>query len=123
MGNSFRERLISARKSAGMTQAEAAKRLGTTQPAYAKYETGPSLPGLEKLLDFCRLYGVSSDYLLGLSDDPKATRAVSIENGSANAVNSAHAHIETTVPQCRDCPHLLRLIDILERQGGRCGYG
>ena len=72
-------------------------------------------PPANSIALICKACGVSSDYLLGLSDDPKAARAVSIENGSANAVNSAHAHIETTVPQCRDCPHLARLLDLLAK--------
>ena len=97
-----------------MTQAEAAKRLGTTQQAYAKYEAGVSLPGLEKLYGFCELFNVSADWLLGLGSDV----GVRLENSHHNAVNSDNANIQVDSPSCRDCPHLLRLIDILERQGG-----
>jgi len=45
-----------ARKHAGLSQAELARRAGTSQPALARYETGamlPSLPTVERLLGAC----------------------------------------------------------------------
>ncbi len=45
-----------AREHAGLSQAELARRAGTSQPALARYETGvtlPSLPTLERLLRGC----------------------------------------------------------------------
>jgi predicted nucleotidyltransferase/DNA-binding XRE family transcriptional regulator len=46
----------SARKDAGLSQAELAVRTGTSQPALARYETGatlPTLPTLERLFSAC----------------------------------------------------------------------
>lgn len=112
MGNLY-ERLRELR--GNESQTSFAKRIGTKQTTYSAWERGEKAPPANSIALICKACGVSSDYLLGLSDDPKAARAVSIENGSANAVNSAHAHIETTVPQCRDCPHLARLLDLLAK--------
>ena len=45
-----------ARTGAGLSQAELAARVGTSQPALARYETGatlPTLPTLERLLSGC----------------------------------------------------------------------
>jgi predicted nucleotidyltransferase/DNA-binding XRE family transcriptional regulator len=58
--------LRQARTRAGLSQAEVAKRAGTSQPALARYETGaalPTIPTLERLLSGCgqRLELRSSD--------------------------------------------------------------
>jgi predicted nucleotidyltransferase/DNA-binding XRE family transcriptional regulator len=58
--------LRQARTRAGLSQAELAKRAGTSQPALARYETGvtlPTIPTLERLLSGCgqRLELRSSD--------------------------------------------------------------
>ena len=62
----FGRRLKESRKIAGYTQKEAARVLGILQPAYARYEAGTVELDYEKLITLCRLFHVSSDYLLGL---------------------------------------------------------
>ena len=62
----FGFRLKIARKEAGLTQKQAAERLGFSQSAIRQYEQGQSRPSYERLIDMCRLYGVSADALLGL---------------------------------------------------------
>ena len=51
----FRRSLIAARLAAGLTQAELAARLGTTQSAVARLESGTIMPTVETL---CRLADV-----------------------------------------------------------------
>ena len=46
--------LIGARVRAGLTQAELAKRMGTTQSAIARLESGAQLPSVSTLLRFAR---------------------------------------------------------------------
>jgi len=46
--------LISARVRAGLTQAELAERMGTTQSAIARLESGAQLPSVSTLLKFAR---------------------------------------------------------------------
>lgn len=55
------------REDADLTQQEVAKILGTSQTMYARYERGANELPIHHLLTLCRYYGVSSDYLLGLS--------------------------------------------------------
>jgi transcriptional regulator with XRE-family HTH domain len=46
--------LIGARVRAGLTQAELAKRMGTTQSVIARLESGAQLPSVSTLLKFAR---------------------------------------------------------------------
>lgn len=63
------ERLSEVRKDHGHTQAELAKLLHVSVFSISAYEQGKTWPQLTTLRQICRLYKVSSDYLLGLSDD------------------------------------------------------
>ena len=58
-------RMRDLREDADRTQQQIAEVLGTSQTMYARYE----LP-IRHLIVLCRYYGVSADYLLGLSDEP-----------------------------------------------------
>lgn len=61
-------RLKESRKNAGYTQKQVAEQLGMKQPNYAKYEAGTIELDYEKLIFLCKLFHVSSDYLLGLDE-------------------------------------------------------
>lgn len=62
------KRLKESRLSAGFTQKQVAEHLNMLQPAYARYESGVLELDYEKLVALCRLYHVSSDYILGIED-------------------------------------------------------
>ena len=65
------ERLAEIRKDHGDTQAAMAKRLDVSLPTVRAWEQEKSSPSHEMLVQICRLYSISADYLLGLSDlDP-----------------------------------------------------
>jgi transcriptional regulator with XRE-family HTH domain len=66
-------RLIDLRKAKGNTQEEVARYLGVTRPAYTAYETGRRQPDYECLLKLADYFNVSTDYLLGRSDNPNPT--------------------------------------------------
>ena len=51
------------------TQAEIAKLLGTSQTMYARYERGANELPLHHLVSLCEYYGVSADFILGLSEN------------------------------------------------------
>lgn len=67
------ERLKTLRRGAGLSQAALAAQIGTKQPAYAHYELGEIMPPYPVLVKLADYYGVSADYLLGRSDDPKSS--------------------------------------------------
>lgn len=58
-------RLAEVRKAAGLSQVEAARRLGVTQGALSQWESGTSLPRADKLPEIARLYGCTVDELFG----------------------------------------------------------
>lgn len=65
----FGNKLKAVRKAKKMTQAEFAKSLGVSSSIIAAYEQGKNFPSVSVLIDICKILGVSSDYLLGLSDE------------------------------------------------------
>ena len=68
------KRIRDLREDHDMTQQAVAEVLGTSQTMYARYERGANELPLHHLLTLCRLYGVSADYILGLSDLPTGKR-------------------------------------------------
>ena len=61
----FGERLKQLRKEQKVTQGELAAKLGITQQAVGKWETGKSSPDPDTLLTLSRMFSVSVDSLLG----------------------------------------------------------
>ena len=65
----FSERLVSLRKSKGVSQAFAAKETRISPRAYQKYEYEESEPTLSVAARIADFYGVSLDYLAGRSEE------------------------------------------------------
>ena len=61
-------RLRALREDNDLTQQRVAEILGTSQTMYARYERGANELPVRHLVTLCKLYNVSADYLLGLSD-------------------------------------------------------
>lgn len=62
--NTTAKRLRSLRESMGLSQSQVADIIGVTRTAYIHYETGRYKP-VRKIKELCKLFNVSSDYLLG----------------------------------------------------------
>lgn len=65
------KRLRKCRDAAGLTQIKVAIYCDITEKAYQNYELGVHEPKVSILARIARLYNVSIDYLVGLTDDPK----------------------------------------------------
>ena len=52
-----------------MTQEQVAHILGTSQTMYARYERAASEMPIRHLINLAKLYNVSTDYILGLTDE------------------------------------------------------
>ncbi|PHU40236.1 transcriptional regulator [Pseudobutyrivibrio ruminis] len=61
-------RLKDLREDSDYTQEYIASVLGTSQTMYARYERGANELPIRHLITLCKLYKVSSDYILGLSN-------------------------------------------------------
>lgn len=62
------DRLRWLRKNFGYSQAALADTLSISRMAYTQYESGHREPGLDILVHLARIYHVSLDYLLGVTD-------------------------------------------------------
>lgn len=71
-------KLTEARNALGLTQAEAAKRIGIPQSTYSGYETGTRKVTLTTLKQIAAAYGVDVDTLI---DTPKRAVSLSDEAG------------------------------------------
>lgn len=63
-------RLTSLRKAKKKTQQEMADFLGITRPAYTAYEIGNRHPDYDTLKKLANYFDVTTDYLLGRTDNP-----------------------------------------------------
>ena len=66
-----RNRLKDLREDHDYTQQQIAEAIGITQRKYSYIETGVQQLTAEVLVPLARFYGVSVDYLLGETDEPK----------------------------------------------------
>lgn len=67
----FGKRLKTLREERSLTQEEFGKRINQKKANVSKYENGKLQPSLETISAIATYFGVSIDYLLGRSDDPK----------------------------------------------------
>ena len=69
--NILLKRLRDLREDNDLTQSNIADVLKTSQTMYARYERGANELPIHHLITLCKLYHVSSDYLLGLKNNKK----------------------------------------------------
>ena len=64
-------RLRDMREDHDLTQRQLAALLGMAQPQYSRYEQGLRDIPTPVLIQLARLYDTTTDYLLGLTNDPR----------------------------------------------------
>lgn len=85
----YGKRLKTARKKANMSQEEIAEILNISRSNISKYENEELEPNIQTLKAFCKIYGTSADYIIGLTNEvPKA------ETKNIN-INQSHSHKPT----------------------------
>lgn len=62
------EKMRCLREHYGITQTQLAERLGVTKSAVNAWETGTNSPSLTYIIKLAQIYGVSTDYLLGVNE-------------------------------------------------------
>ena len=67
----YRERIKSVREDRDLTQAQIGRLLNKSQQGYNHIETGRAELKIEDLIRLCKFYGLSADYLIGLTDKPR----------------------------------------------------
>ncbi len=61
-------RIKELREEEGLKQTELANMLSIKQNTYSQYETGAREISIDVLIKLSKIYGVSTDYILGLTD-------------------------------------------------------
>ena len=69
--NNYYPRLKDLREDNDMSQKQVADYLNIKQPQYSRYERGIRDIPTDILIRLSRLYKTSTDYILGLTNDPK----------------------------------------------------
>ena len=72
----FGKRLKKLRNEKGLTQQQVADRVWVSKAVVSSYEIGTRAPSYEVLIKLAKLFGVSTDFLLGVS--PK--RVINVDN-------------------------------------------
>jgi len=90
----FGKKIRNLRKKRGESQKQVAAAVGKSRESVAKYEIGKSEPDLEALRKIVRYYGVSADYIIGLSE---SDHAIILSNPELNAYEE-HLYDDTFIP-------------------------
>lgn len=67
------DKIIDLRKKNGWSQEELASQLGVSRQSVSKWESGQSIPDLDRILKMSDIFGVSTDYLLKDDVEPADT--------------------------------------------------
>ena len=62
------DKIKNLRVLSGMNQVQLAERLGVTKSAVNSWETGTNSPSLNYIIKLAQIFGVSTDYLLGVNE-------------------------------------------------------
>ena len=62
------EKIKGLREQLGWTQTELSKRLGLTRSSVNSWEMGLSVPSTQYIVELAKIFNVSTDYLLGMSN-------------------------------------------------------
>lgn len=71
----FGQRLKAVRESRGYHAKDVAEKIDVSQPTYSNYETGKINPSMQTLEKIAKVLNISTDYLIGLTDDDTTTFA------------------------------------------------
>lgn len=64
----YQIRIRQLREDHDLSQAQVADKLGIRQNVYSRYETGKNDMKPFQILELCKIYNVSADYILGLPE-------------------------------------------------------
>ena len=74
------EKLVELRNARGVTQDDVAQNLSISNKTVSKWENGASTPDLPMVVELAKYYGVTTDMLLGLSEDKKQSTSEEIRS-------------------------------------------
>ncbi len=106
------EILKTARKSKGMTQDDVALLLNVKRQTYSAYERGVSVPDAITLNKLASYFEVSTDYLLGETNDPSPKDRQSLTNTeAAMKLQKELAKLDIDIEDGKELETILKFID------------
>lgn len=110
----FSSRLISLRKEHDMTQEDLARLIHKQRSTVSGYETGGKEPDFKTIVFLAKQFGVTTDYLLGYSDERNHVEQVfySDKVNFERHFSAAPAELRPLVAKCFDSFYLLLNRDI-----------
>lgn len=108
MDGAIAERIKQLRLQHNWTQGELADRSELERKSIIRYENGQNIPGGKALTALARVFGVTTDYLLGLSNDPQPIPA------SESALSALELEAIQALRRARTEDQRLRLLDALK---------
>lgn len=88
------DRIKALREQNRLTQADLAKRLGITRSSVNAWEMGISVPSTQYIVDLSNIFGVSTDYLLGV-DASASIRISGLTEGDIQILYSLVEHLRS----------------------------
>lgn len=126
------EKIVMLRKKNGWSQEDLAEKLDISRQSVSKWESGTSIPDLERIVNMSQLFGVTTDYLLkdeieevNFSEDNSTDdvdgKVVTVEEANAflEATRKFAARIAPAVSLCVLSPVVLLLLGGMSE----CGIG
>lgn len=117
------DKIMTLRKKSGWSQEDLADQLGISRQSVSKWESGMSIPDLEKIVKMSSLFGVSTDYLLKdeiegelpsetMATDDEVLRSVSLEEANTymDLVKECAPKFATAISALILCPVPLLLL-------------
>ena len=93
------EKIMNLRKRCGWSQEELAEKLGVSRQSVSKWESGMSIPDMEKIIKMSGVFGVSTDFLLKdeISEITPGVACVSYdeEEGKPISLEEANLYMDT----------------------------
>lgn len=74
----YNEILKALREDSDLTQAELAKEFNVNQITISQYERGTRQISINMLVNYAKKFKVSTDYILGLTNDPQSSISIHI---------------------------------------------
>jgi transcriptional regulator with XRE-family HTH domain len=83
------EKILNLRKANNLTQEQLAEEAGVTRQAVSKWESGQSVPELDKIIALCEIFHITTDSLLKPSElDVLSAKTQMLENQQKNLENA-----------------------------------
>ena len=95
---SIAERILTLRKSKGMSQEQLAEAVGVSRQAVSKWESEQASPDPEKIITLSEVFGVTTDYLLK-GVEPEKEEAKTEEKAEEKKTEDTHMTVGDVLDQ------------------------